>query len=433
MTPAIVNCEFSSYMGIYKYIEKGGRSMIDNKVLPVNESVKGVGVLDPGLVTFDVVMETKYGTTYNSYFIDADKKAIIETTKATFRDTYLDKIKQVTDFEDIEYIILNHTEPDHSGNLTYLLDLALNATVVGSRSAINFLKHMVDKDFKSMVVKNGDTIDLGNKTLKFIQAPFLHWPDTMYTYLIEDKMLFTCDSFGCHYCDERMFDDLVDDFDDSFKYYFDVILKPFSNYMLEAIDKISDLEIDVICPGHGPILRSNWQKYVEWSREISAETESSHKDSKVFIAYVSAYGNTKKIAEKIAEGIKMAGDIEVELMDIEHVNIEELEDKVYKSSAFIIGSPTINQNILLPIYKLLAIINPIRNKGKLAGAFGSYGWSGEAVKIIQDNLKNLKLKIYDEDGLKVNFIPYDKSDEQAVEYGMGFGKRLLELDNRGGN
>ncbi|MBC8587349.1 FprA family A-type flavoprotein [Paratissierella segnis] len=407
--------------------------MIDNKVLPVNESVKWVGVLDPGLVTFDVVMETKYGTTYNSYFIDADKKAIIETTKATFRDTYLDKIKQVTDFEDIEYIILNHTEPDHSGNLTYLLDLALNATVVGSRSAINFLKHMVDKDFKSMVVKNGDTIDLGNKTLKFIQAPFLHWPDTMYTYLIEDKMLFTCDSFGCHYCDERMFDDLVDDFDDSFKYYFDVILKPFSNYMLEAIDKISDLEIDVICPGHGPILRSNWQKYVEWSREISAETESSHKDSKVFIAYVSAYGNTKKIAEKIAEGIKMAGDIEVELMDIEHVNIEELEDKVYKSSAFIIGSPTINQNILLPIYKLLAIINPIRNKGKLAGAFGSYGWSGEAVKIIQDNLKNLKLKIYDEDGLKVNFIPYDKSDEQAVEYGMGFGKRLLELDNRGGN
>ena len=420
-------------MGIYTYIEKGGRSMIDNKVLPVNESVKWVGVLDPGLVTFDVVMETKYGTTYNSYFIDADKKAIIETTKATFKDTYLDKIKQVTDFEDIEYIILNHTEPDHSGNLTYLLDLALNATVVGSRSAINFLKHMVDKDFKSMVVKNGDTIDLGNKTLKFIQAPFLHWPDTMYTYLVEDKMLFTCDSFGCHYCDERMFDDLVDDFDDSFKYYFDVILKPFSNYMLEAIDKISDLGIDVICPGHGPILRSNWQKYVEWSREISAETESSHKDSKVFIAYVSAYGNTKKIAEKIAEGIKMAGDIEVELMDIEHVNIEELEDKVYKSSAFIIGSPTINQNILLPIYKLLAIINPIRNKGKLAGAFGSYGWSGEAVKIIQDNLKNLKLKIYDEDGLKVNFIPYDKSDEQAVEYGMGFGKRLLELDNRGGN
>lgn len=400
--------------------------MIDNKVLDVNESVKWVGILDPGLVTFDVVMETKFGTTYNSYFIDADKKAIVETSKATFKDTYLDKISQVTDFKDIEYIIMDHTEPDHSGNLTYLLDKAPNATVVGSRSAINFLKHMIDKEFKSMIVKDGDTLSLGNKTLKFISAPFLHWPDTIYTYLVEDKILFTCDSFGCHYCDERMFDDLVGDFDDAFKYYFDVILKPFSNYMLEAIDKIKDLDIDIIAPGHGPILRRDWRKYVEWSKEISSETEINCKDLRVFIAYVSAYGNTKHMAEKIAEGIKQAGDIEVVVMDIEHADLAVLEEEVYKSCAFIIGSPTINQNTLLPIYKLLAVINPIRVKGKLAGAFGSYGWSGEAIKIIQDNLKNLKLKIYDEDGLKVNFIPYEKSDARAIDYGLGFGRQIIE-------
>lgn len=400
--------------------------MVDSKVLDINDSVKWVGVLDPGLVTFDVVMETKFGTTYNSYFINADKKTIIETTKATFKDTYLDKIKEVTDFKDIEYIVLNHTEPDHSGNLTHLLDLAPNATVVGSRPAINFLKSMVHKEFKSLIVKGGDTLDLGNKTLQFISAPFLHWPDSMYTYLVEDKMLFTCDSFGCHYCDERMFDDLVDDFDDAFKYYFDVILKPFSNYMIEAIDRIVGLDIDVICPGHGPILRSNWRKYVQWSREIAEDTENFCKDLRVFIPYVSAYGNTKKIAERISEGLKMAGDIEVELMDIEHANLEEVEDKVYKSCAFIIGSPTINQNTLLPIYNLLAIINPIRNKGKLAGAFGSYGWSGEAVKIIQDILKNLKFKIYDESGLKVNFIPHEETENQAIEYGLGFGRQLIE-------
>jgi flavorubredoxin len=400
--------------------------MIDNKILDVNESVKWIGILDPGLVTFDVVMETKYGTTYNSYFINADKKAIVETSKATFKDTYLDKISRVTNFEDIEYIIMDHTEPDHSGNLTFLLDKAPNATVVGSRSAINFLKHMVDKDFKSMIVKDGDTLSLGNKTLKFISAPFLHWPDTMYTYLVEDKILFTCDSFGCHYCDERMFDDQVGDFDDAFKYYFDVILKPFSNYMLEAIDKIKDLDIDIIAPGHGPILRSDWKKYVQWSKEISSETETNCKDLRVYIAYVSAYGNTKKMAEKIAEGIKQAGDIEVVLMDIEHTDIATMEEEVYKSCGFIIGSPTINQNTLLPIYKLMAVINPIRVKGKLAGAFGSYGWSGEAVKIIQDNLKNLKLKIYNEDGLKVNFIPYEDSYEKAIEYGLGFGKKLIE-------
>lgn len=400
--------------------------MIDNKVLDINDSVKWVGILDPGLVTFDVVMETKFGTTYNSYFINADKKTIIETSKEKFKDIYLDKIKQVTNFEDIEYIIMNHTEPDHSGNLKYLLELAPNATVVGSRAAINFLKHMMDIEFKSMVVKGGDTLSLGNKTLNFISAPFLHWPDTMYTYLVEDKILFTCDSFGCHYCDERMFDDLVEDFDDAFKYYFDVILKPFSNYMIEAIYKISSLDIDVIAPGHGPILRSNWKKYVNMSMEISKDTESFCKDLRVFIPYVSAYGNTKKIAEKIAEGLKMAGNIEVELMDIEHAELSEVEDMVFKSCAFIIGSPTINQNTLLPIYKLLALISPVRNKGMLGGAFGSYGWSGEAVNIIQDNLKNLKLKVYSEEGLKVNFIPFMKSDALAIEYGLGFGKKLIE-------
>lgn len=401
--------------------------MLDNKILDVTQDVKWIGVLDPGLVTFDVVMETKYGTTYNSYFIDADKKTIVETTKEGFKDIYLNKIKEVVDFEDIEYIVLNHTEPDHSGNLTHLLDLAPQATVVGTRSAINFLTHMMDKEFKQLVVKDGDTLDLGNKTLRFIGAPFLHWPDTMYTYLEEDRLLFTCDSFGSHYCDERMFDDLVDDFDHAFKYYFNVILRPFSNYMLQAIDKIEDLDIDAICTGHGPILRSNWRKYVDWSRELSQSTEDRCNDLRVFIPYVSAYGNTGKVAEKIAEGIKMASEeIEVEIMDIELVDIEIIEEKVYKSCAFIIGSPTINQNTLLPIYRLFALISPVRNRGKLAGAFGSYGWSGEAVKIVQDNLKNLKLRIFDEEGLKVNFVPYGRTDARAIEYGLEFGKQLLK-------
>ena len=397
---------------------------MDNKILNVNETIKWIGVLDPGLITFDVVMETKYGTTYNSYFIDADKKAIIETSKETFKDTYLNKVKSVVDYEDIEYIILDHTEPDHSSNLTHLLDLAPNATVVGSRSAINFLKHMVDKEFKSMIVSDGDELSLGNKTLKFISAPFLHWPDSMYTYLVEDKVLFTCDSFGCHYCDERMFDDLVDNFDEAFEYYFKVILKPFSNYMLKAIDKIRDLDIDIICPGHGPILRKDWKKYVDWSERMAKGTEEKHKKHRVFIPYVSAYGNTRKIGEKIAEGIRLAGDIDVELMDIETVDVSVLEEKVEGSTAIIIGSTTINQNTLPQIYNLLSIINPIRNKGKLSGAFGSYGWSGEAVKIIQENLKNLKLKVY-ADGLKISFVPFEESFQKAIEYGKGFGEKLI--------
>lgn len=401
--------------------------MTDNKILPVSESVSWIGILDPGLVTFDVVMETKFGTTYNSYFINAEKKTLIETAKEAFKDTYFAKLEKLVDYKDIDYIIMNHTEPDHSSNLKHLLKLAPQATVVGSKSAISFLNHMIDFEFKSMVVKDGDTLDLGDKTLKFISAPFLHWPDTMYTYLVEEKVLFTCDSFGCHFCDEKMYDDEVADFDNAFKYYFDVILKPFSNYMVQAIDKIADLDINVIAPGHGPILRSHWKKYVKWSKELADNTESNCENLKVYIPYVSAYGNTRKIAEKIAEGIKITSpDIEVELEDIEHADLMELEQKVYTACAFIVGSPTINQNTLLPIYNLMAVINPIRNKGKLAGAFGSYGWSGEAVKIIQENLKNLKFKIFSEEGLKVNFVPFGQSDEKAIEYGKAFALEVLK-------
>ncbi|RKD32087.1 FprA family A-type flavoprotein [Thermohalobacter berrensis] len=399
--------------------------MNNNQILDIKEKVKWIGILDPGLVTFDVVMETKYGSTYNSYFIDAEKKAIIETSKEKFKKEYLEKVKSVVAPEKIDYIILNHTEPDHSGNLKYLLKLAPNAIVIASRAAINFLKQMIDFEFDYKIVNDGDTLDLGDKTLKFISAPFLHWPDTMYTYLEEDKLLFTCDSFGCHYCDSKMFDDLVGNFDDAFKYYFDVILKPFSGYMLKAIDKIRDLDIDMICTGHGPILRKNWKKYVDLSEEWAKKAKEKPDKERVFIPYVSAYGNTAKLAEMIAEGIKEAGDIKVEVCDIEMMDGFELEEKVEKSTAILIGSPTINQNTLRPIYRLFSVINPITNRGKLAGAFGSYGWSGEAVKIIEDNLKNLKLKV-EQKGLKVNFVPHEETCDKCKEFGREFGKKIIE-------
>lgn len=396
--------------------------MDNTKILDLNKDVKWIGILDPTLITFDVVMETKYGTTYNSYFIDADKKAIVETSKETYKTDYIEKVKRVVNPEEIEYIIMNHTEPDHSGNLKHLLKIAPNATVVASKSAINFLKHMINFEFKYMEVKDGDTLDLGNKTLRFISAPFLHWPDTMYTYLEEDKMLFTCDSFGCHYCDEKMFDDEVGNFDDAFKYYFDVILKPFSSFMLKAIDKIEDLDIDTLAPGHGPILRNNWEKYVNWSKELSEPIEK--KEKKIFIPYVSAYGNTKKMAEKIKEGIESVENINVDLEDIEHMDQFELEEKIERSNAIIIGSPTINQNTLLPIYKLFAVMNPITNRGKLAAVFGSYGWGGEAIRIIEDNIKNHKLKLA-MDSLKTTFVPYEETYDKCFEFGKEFAEKVL--------
>lgn len=399
--------------------------MIDDKILKVSEDVSWIGVLDRDIVTFDIVMETKYGTSYNSYFINAEKKVIIETAKETFWEVWLEKVKRAVNPEDIDYIVLNHTEPDHSGCLARILKLAPKATVVGSGNAIRFLHDLTGLEFANMVVKDGDELDLGNKTLRFIGAPNLHWPDSMFTYLVEDEVLFTCDVFGEHYCNEVMFDDLADNFDDAFRYYFDVIMKPFSKFMVSAIEKIRNIPIKVICPGHGMILRTYWKKYVDLSEQYSKESMCFPVPNTVFLAYVSAYRNTGLIAEAIANGIRQAGDIKVDVCDIEKMDLNEIEQKLIRSCAFILGSPTFSQNILLPVYQVFSLINPIRDRGKLAAAFGSYGWSGEGAKIISTTLTSLKLKMFDE-GLMVKFTPHHETLQKCHEYGRAFGEKMLE-------
>jgi len=401
--------------------------MKESMILNIGNDVKWIGALDYDIVTFDVVMETEYGTTYNSFFINADKKTIIDTVKEKYFDEFIAKIKTLADPAEIEYIIVNHTEPDHSGSLKKLLEVAPKATVVGSGNAIRYLNDIMDMEFPHLIIKDGQTLDLGNKSLRFIGASNLHWPDTIYTYLEEEKILFTCDSFGCHFCNEEMFDDKVGNFDDAFKYYYDVIIKPFSKFMLRAIDRIRHLDIQVICPGHGPILRTNWKKYVDISENYAIEALKVQEKFRVYIPYVSAYHKTGVIAEKIAEGIRQAGAIDVYVQDIEKVPIGELDEHLARCSAIIVGSPTINQNILLPIYKLFATINPLRDKGKFAGAFGSYGWSGENKKMIETNLTNLKLNLIQE-GLFVKFTPSGEEIEKCLEFGRTFGKALLNQE-----
>jgi flavorubredoxin len=403
--------------------------MDTSNILDVKKDVQWIGVLDKEIVTFDIVMETKLGTTYNSYFINADKKAIIETVKETFKDEYITKIKKLIDPSKIDYIICNHTEPDHSGSMKHLLNIAPRATVVGSGQAISYLSEMISVPFKSLKVKDGDVIDLGNKKLKVIGAPNLHWPDSIYTYLVEDKILFTCDSFGAHYCNDAMYDDLAGEYDEAFKYYFDVILKPYSKFLLKAIEKIKPLEIDAICTGHGPILRSTWKQKVLLSEKLANEylEKLRHKNKRILVAYISAYGYTGEMAKKIVEGINLNKGIEIDLVDIENISLGDLDEKLVLCDGILIGSPTINQNTLLPIYKMFAIISPLRDKGKLAASFGSYGWSGEAVNLIESHLKNLKLKIFHE-GMAVKFFPNNNEENQFVEFGRKFGEELLKTE-----
>ncbi|MBN1598109.1 MAG: FprA family A-type flavoprotein [Bacteroidales bacterium] len=400
---------------------------MDKSVLQVSDSVKWIGILDNDIVTFDIVMETHYGTTYNSYFIDAEKKTIIDTAKETYKEDYLNKIRSVVDPSQIEVIVINHTEPDHSGCIRHLLSLAPKAKVYGSRQAINYLGEIMNQSFNSEIVKDGDTLSLGNKTLRFIGAPNLHWPDTIYTYLEEEKILFTCDSFGAHYCNENMFDDEVDDYEEYFKYYFDIILKPFSKFMLKAIEKIEGLDISVICPGHGPILRSSWKDLVQKSKKYAELYLASSycEGNNVLITYVSAYGFTKKMAEQIAEGIREKLACDIKVVDIENIMLGELEEMIVRSNALLIGSPTINQNTVLSVYKLFSVINPIRDKGKKAAAFGSYGWSGEAVKLIEEHLQKLKLNIV-MNGMSSRFAPGEEKAEALKKFGHEFAEKLLK-------
>lgn len=392
----------------------------------IASGVDWVGALDPDLRVFDVIMETRWGTTYNSYLVEGtQKRALIEAVKDVCGTAHLETLQQVTDPKSIDYIVINHAEPDHSGALGDLLAQATNATVLCSRPASTFLREIVNADFPCRVVSDGDIIDLGGKSLRFISAPFLHWPDSMFTYLPEDRILFPGDVFGCHYCDERIFNDLLDtDLVPAQKYYFDVIMSPFANYVLEAIDKIRGLQIDTICPGHGPILRhAPWEtlKRVEdWARQCLY----SNDPPRVFVGFVSAYGNTGRIAKAMATAMQEAG-LHVTLTDITEGELADVIAHIDQSDAVLLGSPTINRDVLKPVWEVLTSMSALKNRGKLAGAFGSYGWSGEAVKMINDRFRSLGLKFV-EPGFRTKFVPDASALAEAAEYGRLFAATVKD-------
>ena len=397
---------------------------VDTKILQINNAVQWIGVLDKDIRTFDIVMETKYGTTYNSYFINADKKAVVEVVKEKFFPVFEAKLRQLCDPNELAYIFINHTEPDHSGGLKKLLKIAPNAVVVASNSAISYLKEQLNTPFPFVIANDGHVTDLGNKKVTAISAPSLHWPDSIYSYLHEDKTLFSCDSFGAHFCHEEMYNHKVGNYDDAFLYYFDVILKPFSKFFLKAIDKIANLQIDAICPGHGPLLTENPMKIVEKTKLLCENYLQNYPEkNRILIAFVSAYGFTKTIAEKLKEGAEKVPGITVDFCDIETMDAGTLGDKIARADAYLLGSPTINQNMLPQLYTLFALMTPLRDRGKLAAAFGAYGWSGEAKQNLISNIDNLKLKRYC-DALFVKFIPSPTEEEEAVRFGETFAKAL---------
>ncbi|PHV70732.1 FprA family A-type flavoprotein [Sporanaerobium hydrogeniformans] len=400
-----------------------------SKVQNITPSLFWLGALDPHLRVFDIIMETQFGTTYNAYLLKGKEGVVLfETVKERFFEEYLENIKSLTALEDITYIVVNHTEPDHAGSVAKLLDYAPQATVVGSGLAIKYMAAIANKPFKSKVVKEGDQISLGDKTLRFLSVPCLHWPDTMYTYIEEEQVLVTCDSFGEHYCDERLFKSKLEPekegmFKEAYRYYFDMIMGPFKPYVQKALAKIKDLPLQYICPGHGMILEeSNMKEYIDLYDEWSKAQEITHPT--VIIPYVSAYGYTAEIAQTLAKGLKEANsDLEIKLYDLVESDINEVAGAIHNAQGLLVGSPTLLADALPPIWQLLGLLNPILDRKLVAGCFGAYGWSGEALPHMQERLKQLKCQVPLEP-LGVVFKPSEADLMKATTFAKEFANSI---------
>jgi len=385
-----------------------------NATVALKPGIHWLGALHPELRVFDDLFPTEHGSTYNSYLIQgSEKTAIIDTVKIKFVDQYMDKVRSLIDPAKIDYIVVNHSEGDHSGSLSCLLEHCPNAVVVSTQAAKNFVSNMIHKPFQSKTVKDGDTLDLGGRTLRFIVAPFLHWPDTMFTLLEEDHILFSCDAFGAHYCNENsIFNDEIEDFASEREFYFDCLMRPFKPKVLAAIEKIRHTVIDMICPSHGPVIRKDpWrviQQYEEWSKPKST-------GKKVMLFYISPHGSTEKMARSLAHGAAR-DDIAVDSYHIVGLSDNELRDLLEEADALVFGVPTVNRDVPKPMWDLLAYLSTVTLKTNLAAVFGSYGWSGEACKMVEERLKGMGFKLVS-DPVRSVFTPTEEVLEQCANLG----------------
>lgn len=392
------------------------------KTLQLRDGFYWAGIIDDTLRVFDIIMYTEFGTTYNSYVLKTGGKVVLfETVKEKFFDVWLEKLKDVTDVTKIDYLVVNHTEPDHAGSVERLLELSPRLKIISTGCAAGFLKEIVNREFCSIPVSDDQKMKIGDKTLHFLVVPNLHWPDTMYTFIEEEQILVSCDSFGSHYGFQEVLASKVTDQEGYLRatqYYFDCIIGPFKSYMKQALDRVRELDVSMICPGHGPVLddKIGWMEdlYEQWCTVVNPNEKKT-----VIIPYVSAYGYTKQIADKIEEGIRESGDIAVRSYDMVTADQAQVLEELGFADGILFGTPTIVGEALKPIWDLTTSIFAGTHGGKLASAFGSYGWSGEGVPHIMERLKQLRMKTVD--GLRVRFKPGENDLTEAFEFGYNFG------------
>lgn len=365
---------------------------------------------------------THKGSSYNSYLIQEEKTVLIDTVFQPFSKEFVDNLAKEIELKSIDYIIMNHAEPDHSGAIAELLRLIPGTPVYCTENGVKSLKGQFHGEWNFKTVKTGDKLDLGNgKELIFIQAPMLHWPDSMFCYMTKDNILFSNDAFGQHFCTELLFNDLVNQselYQEAIKYYAN-ILTPFSPLVLKKIDEVLkfNLPVDFICPSHGVVWRDNpaqiIHKYVEWA--------SAYQENQITIVYETMYNGTRSIAESIVKGINSEDQVvDIKLYNIATNDLNDIITEIFKSKAVFIGSPTVNNGIMSHTAGLMEMVKGLKFKGKKGAAFGCFGWSDASTKIIMNLLKESGFEIVGE-SISCNWGP----DEDAMQRAFDFGRSVV--------
>lgn len=378
------------------------------------------GVVDWGLRKFHGhELSTHRGSTYNSYIILDEKIAVVDTVWGPFTEEFLENVKSVVDPAKINYIIANHSEPDHSGALPRLMEIAKNAELVVSKRGLESFTGHYHRDWKMRAVGTGDKISLGKNDLVFIEAPMLHWPDSMFAYLTGKNVLMPNDAFGQHYATAFRFNDEVDRqelYEEALKYYAN-ILTPFSKLVLKKIDEVLALKlpVEIIAPSHGVIWRKDplqiVHNYKEWAEQKP--------EPRAVIIYDTMWQATRKMAEAIGDGISESG-VENKII---HAAVTDRNDaivEIFRSKAIVIGSPTLNNGLLPTIEPILADIRGLKFQNKIGGAFGSYGWSGECVKIIEEHFSKAGIPIISH-GISCKWQPGAQDIQVCLEFGRKIG------------
>jgi len=395
--------------------------------IEIKPGVHWIGVNDRTTDLFEGMWPiTREGVSYNSYFIDDEKKAVIDVIKSFKGDEYLDQIDELTDVSKIDYVVLNHMEPDHSGLIRTLRRIAPRVTILGSAKTKEMLESFFSIRENVRVVGDGESLSLGKKTLKFFSTPFLHWPETMMTYELSQRILFSCDAFGGYGALRgAIFDDECRDFDfyqkESLRYYVNIVAN-FSQRVLSAIEKLANIQVEVIAPSHGLIWRKNpsliVNLYKKWAEYASLKTEPG-----ITLIYGSMYGNTEQMMNAVAQGISRTG-VPLEIFDASRIHASYILPSLWTKRGVMIGAPTYEVRLFPPVEEILTMAARKHIKNKKAAYFGSYGWSGGAKKNLEGIIQQLKWELVE----TLEFVGCPSYED--LKKGEEFGKKFAELIGR---